>query len=339
MTLAALVERLRNAHGVVLKRDIQDAARLLTRELVPAADGGMPIRNGDDAAAIPDAGGYVLLAAEGMLPSFVQHDPWFAGYCAVMVNVNDVLAMGGRPSALVNVMFAGDDTCKQQVLQGMHDAAQAFGVPIVGGHTSRLGGGRTLLAAAIVGKASALITSFDAEPGDALWMVVDLRGHYRGESAYFDAATRAPRARIRAQLELLPALAESGLVKAGKDISMAGIAGTLTMLCEASGVGATLMLDRLPRPAETNFDRWLTSFPSFGFLLAVKPQYAAALEAQCTALELSVAQVGTIDGGSCVALTQADEWAQFWDLAIEPLTGFGPHTGSKPARRAATRKE
>ena len=35
------------------------------------------------------------MGAEGMLPQFVETDPWFAGWSAVMVNVSDIYAMGG----------------------------------------------------------------------------------------------------------------------------------------------------------------------------------------------------------------------------------------------------
>ena len=322
MTLQALCEQLRHAHGLVLKRDIQAAAHILGCESMLAADGAT-VRNGDDAAALVDPDGYTLLAAEGMLPSFVQSDPWFAGYCAVMVNVNDIAAMGGQARAVVNVLFTGDDTTQLQVLSGLRDAALAFGVPVVGGHTSRFGGGRTLLAAAIVGKAKRLITSFDAAPGDVLVMVIDLHGRYRGESTYYDAATHAPAARLRGQLALLPLLAQEGLVRAGKDISMAGIAGTLVMLCEGSGVGADLELDALPRPPDAALDRWLNSFPSFGFLLAVEPAKLPAVLSRCREQALSAAQVGCIQPGSQVMLSQAGDSALFWDLARDSLTGFG----------------
>src|ERR1700751_2131998 len=63
------------------------------------------VRLGDDCAAIPDGDGWLLFAAEGMLPSFAAEDPWFAGYSAVMVNLSDVSAMGGRPLAIVDVLW------------------------------------------------------------------------------------------------------------------------------------------------------------------------------------------------------------------------------------------
>ena len=52
---------------------------------------------GDDCAAIPDGDGFLLFAIEGFMNEFVARDPWFAGWCGVMVNVSDIAAMGGGP--------------------------------------------------------------------------------------------------------------------------------------------------------------------------------------------------------------------------------------------------
>ena len=133
-------------------------------------------RLGDDCAAIPDGDGWLLLAAEGMLPSFIADDPWFAGYSAVMVNLSDVSAMGGRPLAIVDVLWAAGPDQSGQIWEGMSAASKAYGVPIVGGHTTVTKSGSPYLAAAVLGKAKHLITSFDALAGDDLVVAVDLRG-------------------------------------------------------------------------------------------------------------------------------------------------------------------
>ena len=73
----------------------------------PRLDKRRDVRLGDDCAAIPDGDRYLLLAAEGMLPSFVADDPWFAGYSAVMVNISDVAAMGGHAIAVVDILWSG----------------------------------------------------------------------------------------------------------------------------------------------------------------------------------------------------------------------------------------
>lgn len=319
MSLALLIERLRQSPGLQSKRAIQRVARKLV-------DPRAAIRNGDDAAAIADAAGYTLLAAEGMLPSFVDQDPWFAGYCAVMVNISDVLAMGGRPLAVVDVLFAGEGEAASLVVDGMQAAARAFDVPLVGGHTSAVRGEGTYLAAAIVGRARKLITSFDARPGDALVAACDLRGDYRPGAPYFDAATQRSPEVLRALLDILPELAERELTCAGKDVSMAGIAGTLVMLCEGSGVGARLTLDTLPRPLEVELERWLCTFPSFGFLLAVPPRHLSAVHARFAAAGVASATVGEFQAERRVELSLGEERALFWDLTRDALTGFGAET-------------
>jgi hypothetical protein len=210
--LDALAERLRANPAMAAKADIGlVATRLgLTRSAIPV---------GDDCAAIPDGDGHILFAAEGFINEFVSSDPWFAGWCGVMVNLSDIAAMGGRPVAVVDVVWAEGEDGARAILDGLRAAARAYGVPIVGGHTN-LRTRQQQLAVAVLGRAGArLLTSFDAEPGDMLIMIVDRRGAYREPFDNFQAALEAPAERLRADLALLPALAEKSLARAAKDIS------------------------------------------------------------------------------------------------------------------------
>jgi AIR synthase-related protein len=322
LPLEVLSCALRENAALRAKQDVQRIARSLSA----AASG---IRNGDDAAAIPDRDGFTLLAAEGMLPSFVAAEPFFAGFCAVMTNVSDIAAMGGRPSALVDVLFAGADTSQtNQILAGLAAGAETFGVPLVGGHTAR-SGERPYLAAAIVGRARRLITSFDVRPGDHLLACVDLRGEFRGDSRNFDALSGNDPARVRAQLELLPELAEAGLVHAGKDISMAGLVGTLLMLLETSGCGAHLDLAAVPAPAISGTDalRWLQAFPSFGYLLATRPELSTRVLERCQRYGVNAALVGEARAGGVLEIAYGEQRVKHWDLTREAVLGFAPNRG------------
>ena len=320
--LASLVTNLQQSVGILQKRDIQTAADALQLPAIVGAE----IRNGDDCAAIPDGHGaeqerYLLLAAEGMSPSFVERDPWFAGWCAVMVNISDVAAMGGWPIAVVDAIWSQTAAESQAIWQGMKAAAAAYGVPIVGGHTN-CQSPHPGLAAAILGRAGRLITSFDASPSDALLVVTDMRGEFYQDYPFWNAATTADPARLRDDLKLLPEIAEAGLCCAGKDISMAGLAGTLLMLLETSGCGAILELDRLVKPEAVPWEKWLTSFPSFGYLLAVAPSNVAEVIAKFQARDLSCIEAGVVTAGQQVHLRYQAESQLFWDLASQKLTGF-----------------
>ncbi|MEO1592748.1 MAG: sll0787 family AIR synthase-like protein [Cyanobacteria bacterium J06632_22] len=319
MAVAALAASLRASLSILGKRDIQTAATAIGQSVLSTM--GDPIRLGDDCAAIPDGDGYLLLAAEGIWPQLVAESPWFAGWCAVMVNLSDVAAMGGTPIAVVDALWSQSEAISQPLWAGMTAAAKAYGVPIVGGHTnchSDYDG----LAVAVLGRAPQLITSFDAQPGDVLVMMVNLAGQYYADYPFWNAATEADPAQLRQHLALLPKLAETKLCHAGKDISMGGVAGTLLMLTEASGCGAILDLDRVPQPPKVPSRKWLTSFPSFGFLLAVPPENVVQVVDTVTPYGLNCQAIGKVTDGTKVWLTQASEKAMLWDLA-HPLTGFG----------------
>jgi uncharacterized protein len=266
----------------------------IPRAYAPAREIAGPIKVGDDCAAIPDNGGFLLFAAEGMLESFVSDDPWFAGYSAVMVNLSDIAAMGGRPLAVVDILWTPGLEPAIPIWAGITAAAQAYGVPVVGGHTTITRSGKSFLAAAVLGRAQQLITSFDAQPGDHLLMAIDLRGQYQGDKPFWNASVGSPAERLRSDLSILAVLAEKLWVRAGKDISNGGIIGTLAMLLQCSHVGAELWLDRVPRPDGVDLARWLISFPSFGFLLSVDPSHAANVTAAFTDRQIACGRVGTI---------------------------------------------
>ena len=322
LSLAALTEELRGRVELGMKRDIQLPSRVFAGATKSAwFPTRAPILNGDDTAALPDADGYSLFAAEGIRPELVAADPWFAGFCSVLVNLSDVAAMGGRPWAIVDVLFMGSGQ-NQRVLEGMLAASELFGVPIVGGHTARVSG-PTMLAVAVLGRAKRLISGHAARPGQTLVMAVDLRGSFRGSGGAFNAATTASAQQLRASLAVLPELAEAGLVGAGKDISMAGTCGSLAMLLETSGVGAVLDIERIPAPPDVEPLRWLTAFPSYGYVLAVDDTAVSSVCARFDAVGVTCAAVGTVVDSRRLVLRYAGEEAVYLDLSERPLTGFG----------------
>jgi uncharacterized protein len=294
-TLARLTTFLKTQAGVGDKLAI-------TRAYAPAQPLAGGIKIGDDCAAIPDNGGFLLLAGEGMLESFVNDDPWFAGYSAVMVNLSDIAAMGGRPLAIIDVIWTPTLEQATGIWEGITAASQVYGVPVVGGHTTITRSGKNFLAAAVLGRAQRLITSFDARPGDELLLAVDLRGKFQGDKPFWNASVGAPAERLRSDLALLPALAEKSWVRAGKDVSNGGIIGTLAMLLQCSQVGAELWLDRLPIPVGIDLARWLISFPSFGFLLSVDPGQVANVTALFNDRQIACHRVGEITGSGAFVL-------------------------------------
>lgn len=310
-SLRQIVRTLRDHPSIRSKLDIAQSTATLG---LTSKSTGQP---GDDCAVLPVQDGYELFACEGFINAFVQADPWFAGWCSVMVNISDILSMGGRPKAVTNAIWAPSAEQAQPVLAGMKAASLVYDVPIVGGHTN-LHTDELQLSVSILGHAKHVISSFTAKPGDVLICAVDLRGSYREPFDNWNAALTSSPQTLRATMKILPELAEAGFALSGKDISQGGIAGTALMLAEASGVGIDIQVDALPRPVAVPLDRWLRSFPSFGFLLSASPDDADEICATFAAQGVSAAVCGDITQGSAVQLSGRESSAVFWDYERTP---------------------
>lgn len=311
MALNEIVKSLKASRFFQHKHDISDVLGYLNK-VVPV-NSAQDILIGDDCAAIPDGDEYLLFAIEGLVGEFVREMPEFAGYSGVMVNISDIYAMGGRPLAVVNALWSEGAINAKAIVEGMAKASKAYGVPIVGGH-SNVRSNQGQLAVSILGKAKKLLSSFNARPGDKLLMAIDMRGKFESAYPYWNASTKASSERLRGDLEILPTLAEEGLCDAAKDISMAGVIGTSIMLLECSKVGAHINLDALPVPADVPMLRWLSAFPSFGFILSVRPEHSDTVIKKFKDRFIACQEIGSINDTKLVTLGYQGNTETLWDL-------------------------
>jgi len=307
--LEALADAVRSAPGLLGKRDLPVVERFAGE--------------GDDAALVAHAGEYLVVCGEAISPPFLEADPFGAGSAAVVTNVSDVRAMGGRPLAIVDMLVSPDAAHARTVLDGIEWASDLLGVPVVGGHLTL--GHPPALSASCTGVAKRPLRGSAAEPGDVLLAAFALDGRYMSDVQPFFTALRdrAPE-RLRTDGDALVEVAERGLCHAARDVSMPGVAGSLLQMIEGAGCGAVLDLDRLARPDDADLERWLLTFPSFGFLLAAR---AERVEAACEAFTrrgLTCAPCGAFDDTRVLRLAAGGAEAPVWDLARTPLTGLGP---------------
>jgi selenophosphate synthetase-related protein len=282
--------------------------------------------DGDDAALIPHGDGFLVTCGEAMSPPFVAADPFGAGAAAVVTNVSDVRAMGARPLGVVDMLVAPDHDFATTVLDGLAWAAGKLGVPVVGGHLTI--GHAPALSATCTGFTKAPLRASAARPGDVLIAAFASDGRYMSETApFFTALHDRDPALLRTDGDALVEVAERGLVHAARDISMPGTAGSLLQMLEGAGIGATLDVDRLPRPEGAPLERWLLTFPSFGFLLAAPPEHAAEAVAAFTRRGLAAAVCGAFDATRTLRLGEAI----VWDLDATPLTGLTARSPSAGA--------
>jgi AIR synthase-related protein len=324
--LNALLDTLRNTPAMRSKHAIQQPARAIGPVKTALTRAELYALPGDDTAAIACGEHFQLLAIEGMLPGFVKATPWFAGWSAVMANVSDITAMGGRATAVVNAYWHHDDAAAQEILGGIRAACEAYGLLLAGGHTSLAEGNPTALAVAITGIASKLLSTLHVAPGQVIAMAVDLEGYWHADSTYWKAFEGVPAERLCSKLEVLPRLAEAELLRAAKDISNAGVLGSLLMLLETTGCGADIDLARMPCPAEVDafvdWARWLQVFPSYGFLMTLNEADWPNVQAAFAFEGLRCERIGQVNDSGVLRVQSGAQHATFWDLRERLFTGF-----------------
>ena len=235
---------------------------------------------GDDGAPVP--GTDVIACTDAIVPSMVERDPEWAGWCGMLVTAHDLAAMGAAPTGALDAIGARDAAHAERILRGLRSGASAFDLPILGGHTQL--GVPAALSVTGLGRTARPVAAGGGRAGDAASVTADLAGGwrpgYRGRQ--WDSTSWRTRDELRPMLDAV----RNARPHAAKDVSMAGIVGTTGMLAEASGCGAELDVAAIPRPAGAGLADWLTCFPGFAVVSAdapgaAPPRAGAAVAARC----------------------------------------------------------
>ncbi|MDO5848855.1 MAG: methanogenesis marker 2 protein [Methanobrevibacter sp.] len=320
MDLKKLAKSIQEFEGVTRKNSINNVISLL--EDAYNVSGDVIIDIGDDASAIDIGNNQALLvAADGIWGQIMDVNPYWAGYCAVLVNVNDIAAMGGKPLAMVNIMSIAHDEIYEELLTGIKDGCLKFGVPMVGGHLHP-DGAVDSLGVAIVGIAQKdkLITSFNAQIGDKVIVAIDLDGKpHEMFSLNWDTTYGKDAQLVRDQITAVQYLAENDYIKSGKDISNPGILGTLEMLLEASDKGAIVNLEDIPKVDDVEWDAWLKMYPGSGFVFTADEENCSEIIDYLNKFSINAAVVGEITDGNSLFVVSGDEKVELFNQNKNPV--------------------
>jgi thiamine-monophosphate kinase len=213
---------------------------------------------GDDCALVrPDPGTLLavstdmLLAGTHFLP---DAEPGKLGHKALAVNLSDLAAMGAGPrwATLAIALPEADENWIAAFAEGFFGLAARFGVELIGGDTTR---GPLTISVTVMGEVpERLALRRDAAlAGDDIWLsgatgeaalaLAHLKGRVTLDGAALEAClarlyTPEPRVDLGRRLR--------GLARSAIDISD-GLLADLGHILDASGVGAELAWEKLPR--------------------------------------------------------------------------------------------
>lgn len=321
--LESLVKSIQEFEGVSRKSSIDNVVSLLKESY--NVSGNVVIDIGDDSSAI-DIGNnqVILLAADGIWGQIMNVNPYWAGYCAVLVNVNDIAAMGGKPLAMVNIMSICNDEIYGELLNGIKDGCLKFGVPMVGGHLHPDGDSDSL-GVAIVGIAQKdkMITSFGAEVGDKVIVAIDLDGKpHEMFGLNWDTTYDKDSQLVQDQITAIQHLAENDYIKSGKDISNPGILGTLEMLLETSQKGADVDLEKIPKNENMEWVDWLRVYPGSGFVFTAQEDKCDYIKEYLSKYSIASEVVGEVTDSNSLFLSYKDQKVEVFNQEKNPVFIF-----------------
>ncbi|MCD6295324.1 MAG: thiamine-phosphate kinase, partial [Deltaproteobacteria bacterium] len=280
---------------------------------------------GDDCAAFEPRSGYdLLVTCDAMvenrhyLPQFIS--PHDMGRRAMVLNISDVGAMGGRPRyALISLGLRSSTLLKDviAVYRGFLAELNPFQAFIVGGNVTK-STDANFIDITLIGEveASKMVRRSTAKPGDvilvtgypgqaaaglAILLQTETGKTWDGNNplvtAYQCPTHRAVEGR---------AVAKTGLVNAMIDTSD-GLLGDLGHICFESNVGAVLHEDRLPvskalrqfaeKSGGNPMDYVLKDSDDYELIITCAPEHVARIQnAMAKENDIPVAKIGSITG-------------------------------------------
>ncbi|MFO7992243.1 MAG: thiamine-phosphate kinase [Thermoplasmata archaeon] len=212
---------------------------------------------GDDCAVIESEKKYLLLTTDMLVSgdhfNTDWQSPWQIGWKSIVANVSDIAAMGGEPMyGLISIALPDDISVEfiDEVFDGFVDASKKYGLDLVGGDTTH--GELLVINVTILGKVEKEYISLrgDAKVGDVIAVSGDLGKSWAGlellragREGYTDYYLE-PRCRLDYARKIAP------YVNALIDVSD-GLASEVTHICEESGVGANVYLEKIPISEKT----------------------------------------------------------------------------------------
>lgn len=309
MDLEQIIAELRSWPGLVRKKFAGRLAELVDEYF------------GEDAGYFSLGDKEVVFTVDGIWHKVLEEDLYWGGFISILVNVHDVYAMGARARYAVNVISVKDTPALESIKRGMLDAAQKYDVKILKGHVHPDAPFNSVEVAMIgFAKKGCLIKSNTAKEGDSIIVAVDTDGKPHKKLIYNFDSTNKPTETIRKQLESMVYLAENKLVNAGKDLSNAGIIGTIAMMLEISKKGAVIELEKIPKPENVEMIQWLKSYPACGFCVTSDRSEEVKRVFETHGLKAEV--VGKVDSSRVVNLRYNGEQKTFFDFRKESVLGL-----------------
>lgn len=277
---------------------------------------------GEDAAVI-DVGmrDLLLFTADGVWDVVLRQDLHWGGFVSILVNIHDIAAMGGIPISAVNVVSVVDDKALDEISKGMKKACDVYDIGVVSGHIHPNAKVNSI-DVAMIGKVdrNSVIYSNTSKVNDYLVYAVDLDGNIHPKLKYNFDSTKKDAKILRMQMEAMQKIGKEKIASAGKDVSNAGLIGTIGMMMEVSKKGCEIDLNSIPKPDGVSLEHWLKVYPAAGFVITTSEPEKAIKVFERHYLTANI--IGRVNDSLKVELCLDNEKRTVFDFEKESILGL-----------------
>jgi phosphoribosylformylglycinamidine synthase II len=284
------------------------SARAVWEQYDHSVGAGTVVGPGADAALVLIPGTEIGLAATTDCNTIACGlDPRTGAAHAVAEAVRNLACVGAEPVGVTDCLNFGSPENARVMgqfvagVEGIAEACEAFGVPVVSGNVSFYNetSGAAILPTPTVGMVGVVpelhhVPRATWRSGETVWLVGPLEGELGG-SRFLQMVLgleAGPLPPVSYEAEARAAAAVRDLVREGlvvaKDVSDGGLAVTLVEMC-GGVVGCDLLLPSGASPARSLFGEWRAAF-----VLAAAAEHRADLEEACR--DVPLARLGTATG-------------------------------------------
>jgi thiamine-monophosphate kinase len=259
------------------------------RQRTPAAP-GVIVGPGDDTAVLRSPTRPLLVTTDMLLEGscfiLAEAGARWVGRKAIAVNLSDIAAMAGVPTAAVvsvGLPRSGGRELAEELYLGMREMADSFNVPLVGGDTNSWDGPLSI-SVTMLGEATERgpVLRSGAKVGDWIMVTGPLGGSIAGHHLDFTP-------RVREALDLHQAADLHAMI----DLSD-GLAKDLHHICEESHCGAVLFAEAIPINAGATLENALGDGEDFELVLTVSPADGERLRREQPVAGITMVQIGQI---------------------------------------------
>ena len=281
-------------------------------------DPSLKIGIGDDAAVLTASVDHQLVVTTDSIVAgkhFVNQAPPYAiGYKLMAVNLSDMAAMGAVPrwATLNMTLLSVDENWLAEFSRGLLECANKHNVALIGGDTTS---GDTLnVAVQLIGEAppGSVMLRNNAQINDRIFVTGTIGAaksalmHLQKHNCCHDVLTESqftalyqPPSRIEFAIELRE------FSNTAIDISD-GLLHELEIICEASGVGATVNLDKLSVNSDIDLDVAITGGDDYELLFTASSQHMVEITELAQKYHCPLSEIGEIKRAQSIKLYDGD---------------------------------